>query len=85
MTQIGTLIAQLTEQVQQHDRTCSSPAIAIGMNSFDIERLHLEEGEEILPGIRLQADSGPPETARIICNGQYEQTETRKVQICLTR
>jgi hypothetical protein len=43
----------------------------IGMAHFDIERLGLEEGEEILPGIVLQADGGPTGQFRILCDGRH--------------
>src|SRR5579884_3595122 len=44
----------------------------IGMAYFDIERLGLEEGEEILPGIVLQADGGVTGNFRILCDGQHD-------------
>jgi hypothetical protein len=42
------------------------------MHSFDIDRLGLENGEEILPGIVLQADSGVTGQFRILCDGQHD-------------
>ncbi len=44
----------------------------IGMAYFDIERLGLEEGEELLPGIVLQADGGGTGNFRILCDGQHD-------------
>jgi hypothetical protein len=41
------------------------------MAYFDIERLGLEEGEEILPGIVLQADGGMTAQFRILCDGDH--------------
>jgi hypothetical protein len=41
------------------------------MAHFDIERLGLEEGEELLPGIVLQADGGMTGQFRILCDGQH--------------
>jgi len=38
---------------------------------FDIERLGLEEGEELLPGIVLQGDGGMTGQFRILCDGQH--------------
>src|SRR5436305_3631335 len=43
----------------------------IGMAHFDIERLGLEEGEELLPGIVLQADGGMTGQFRILCDGAH--------------
>jgi hypothetical protein len=41
------------------------------MAHFDIERLDLEEGEEILPGIVLQADGGVTGAFRVLCDGDH--------------
>ncbi len=42
------------------------------MAHFDIERLGLEEGEEILPGIVLQADGGQTGAFRVLCDGRHD-------------
>ncbi len=42
------------------------------MAHFDLERLGLEDGEEILPGIVLQADGGQTSQFRILCDGQHD-------------
>jgi hypothetical protein len=43
------------------------------MAHFDIERLGLEEGEELLPGIVLQADGGVTGNFRILWAGEHEE------------
>jgi hypothetical protein len=43
------------------------------MAYFDIERLGLEEGEEILPGIVLQGDGGMTGQFRVLCDGDHGQ------------
>ncbi len=43
------------------------------MAHFDIERLGLEEGEEILPGIVLQADGGVTGQFRVLCDGDHDE------------
>jgi hypothetical protein len=43
------------------------------MSHFDIERLGLDEGEEILPGIVLQADGGVTGQFRILCDGEHDE------------
>lgn len=45
------------------------------MAHFDIERLGLDEGEEILPGIVLQADGGVTGAFRVLCDGDHEREE----------
>mgnify|MGYP001798349463 CR=1 FL=1 len=47
------------------------PASGIGMAAFDIERMGFDEGEEILPGIRIQADGGGTGNFRILCDGDH--------------
>jgi hypothetical protein len=38
-----------------------------------MERLGLEEGEELLPGIVLQADGGVTGAFRVLCDGDHDQ------------
>lgn len=45
----------------------------IGLHPFDMERLGFDEGEEILPGIRIEADNGAPAAFRILCDGEHEE------------
>ena len=47
----------------------------IGMSHFDLERLDLEEGEEILPGIVLRNDGGTTGNFRILCDGDHDADE----------
>jgi hypothetical protein len=47
----------------------------IGMSYFDIERLDLDEGEEILPGIVLRNDGGTTGNFRILCDGDHDADE----------
>lgn len=75
-TKIGKLLGQLVGAVAAHDRANPTHNTwGIGMAHFDIERLGLEDGEEILPGIILQADGGQPSQFRILCDGQHDEEE----------
>jgi hypothetical protein len=66
------LLESFAQAVAAHDReNPSHNSWGIGMANFDIERLGLEEGEEILPGIVLQADGGVTGNFRILCDGQH--------------
>jgi hypothetical protein len=70
-------IAELLEVVAQgiaiHDReNPGHRSWGIGMAYFDVERLGLEEGEEILPGIVLQVDGGPTGQFRVLCDGEHD-------------
>ena len=83
-TKIAALLERLTQGVAAHDReNPDHHTWGIGMAHFDIERLGLEEGEEILPGIVLQADGGMTGQFRILCDGQHdsgvEETEEEVV------
>jgi hypothetical protein len=73
-SKIATLLEYVARGVASHDR--ENPAHhtwGIGMAHFDIERLGLEEGEELLPGIVLQADGGGTGGFRILCDGLHGQ------------
>jgi hypothetical protein len=70
---IGKLLRRFAEGVASHDReNPDHNSYGIGMANFDIERLGLEEGEEILPGIVLQADGGVTGNFRVLCDGQHD-------------
>jgi hypothetical protein len=73
-SKIAYLLERLAQGVAAHDR--ENPAHhtwGIGMTHFDIERLGLEEGEEILPGIVLQADGGVTGAFRVLCDGDHDE------------
>jgi hypothetical protein len=73
-SKIAALLERLAQGVAAHDReNPTHHTWGIGMAHFDIERLGLEEGEEILPGIVLQADGGVTGAFRVLCNGDHDE------------
>jgi hypothetical protein len=75
-SKIGKLLERFAQGVAAHDRENPDHRTwGIGMAFFDIERLGLEEGEEILPGIVLQADGGQTGNFRILCDGEHDSEE----------
>ena len=71
-SKIAHLLERLAMGVAAHDReNPDHSSWGVGMAHFDIERLGLEEGEEILPGIVLQADGGVTGAFRVLCNGDH--------------
>src|SRR5437660_8770256 len=78
-SKIAYLLERLAQGVTAHDReNPSHHTWGIGMTHFDIERLGLEEGEEILPGIVLQADCGVTGQFRVLCDGQHDEGATEQ-------
>ena len=74
INKIAYLLERLAQGVAAHDReNPGHHTWGIGMTHFDIERLGLEDGEEILPGIVLQADGGVTGAFRILCDGDHDQ------------
>ncbi|HET9721009.1 MAG TPA: hypothetical protein VFP55_13095 [Solirubrobacteraceae bacterium] len=72
-SKIAHLLQRLAQGVAAHDReNPTHHSWGIGMSPFDIERLGLEEGEQILPGIVLQADSGVTGAFRVLCDGDHD-------------
>jgi hypothetical protein len=73
-SKIAYLLERLAQGVAAHDReNPGHHTWGIGMAHFDIERLGLEEGEEILPGIVLQADGGVTGAFRVLCDGDHDE------------
>jgi hypothetical protein len=74
-SKIAYLLERVAQGVAAHDR--ENPAHhtwGIGMTHFDIDRLGLDEGEEILPGIVLQADNGVTGAFRVLCDGEHDES-----------
>jgi hypothetical protein len=80
-SKIAYLLERLAQGVSAHDRENPSHRTwGIGMAYFDIERLGLEEGEEILPGIVLQADGGHTGAFRVLCDGDHDEGLEREAE-----
>jgi hypothetical protein len=72
-SKIAYLLERLAQGVAAHDReNPGHHSWGVGMAHFDIERLGLEEGEQILPGIVLQADGGVTGAFRVLCDGDHD-------------
>ena len=62
--------------INAHDReNPTHNAYGIGLAHFDLERLGFDEGEEVLPGITIHADSGVTGNFRVLCDGDHENEE----------
>ena len=67
-------LERFAQAVAAHDReNPTHTAYGIGLAYFDLERLGLEEGEEILPGITIHVDSGVTGNFRVLCDGQHDE------------
>jgi hypothetical protein len=65
---------RFAQAIAAHDReNPTHNAWGIGLSPFDLERLGLEEGEEILPGIVIQADSGVTGNFRVLCDADHDE------------
>jgi hypothetical protein len=71
---MGKLLERFAQGVAAHDReNPGHHSWGIGMAAFDIERLGFDDGEEILPGIVLQADGGVTGNFRVLCDGDHDR------------
>jgi hypothetical protein len=72
-SKMGKLLQSFSMAINAHDReNPDHNSWGIGMAHFDIERLGLEEGEEILPGIVIQTDGGTSGNFRVLCDGEHD-------------
>jgi hypothetical protein len=72
-SKIAKNLERFAQAVASHDRENPTHTTwGIGMTPFDIERLGLDEGESILPGIVIQADNGVTGNFRILCDGDHD-------------
>src|ERR1700680_1653727 len=66
-------LERFAQAVASHDReNPTHTAHGIGLAHFDMERLGFDEGEEILPGITIHADSGVTGNFRVLCDGEHD-------------
>jgi hypothetical protein len=76
-SKIAKNLERFAQAVAAHDReNPSHTAYGIGLAHFDMERLGFDEGEEVLPGITIHADSGVTGNFRVLCDGEHEQELT---------
>ena len=47
--------------------------LGLGLSSFDIDRLGLEIGEEILPGVPIQEINVTVGNFRVLCDGEHDE------------
>jgi len=81
-SKISYLLERLSQGVAAHNReNPGHHTWGIGMSYFDIERLGLEEGEEILPGIMLQSDGGVSGNFRVLCDGDHGAGEKEEEEV----
>ena len=67
--------------VNAHDReNPTHTAHGIGLNPFDLDRLGLEDGEEILPGITIAADQGVTGNFRVLCDGEHDHDQAASAE-----
>ena len=70
-------LERFAQAVSAHDReNPTHTAYGIGLAHFDMERLGLDEGETILPGITIHADGGVTGNFRVLCDGDHEEELT---------
>ena len=83
-------LERFAQAVAAHDReNPTHTAHGIGLSHFDMERLGFEEGEAILPGITIHADSGVTGNFRVLCDGEHdgerEESEQEAVEAFATQ
>ncbi|HEY8305035.1 MAG TPA: hypothetical protein VIG42_10670 [Solirubrobacteraceae bacterium] len=67
-------LERFAQAVAAHDReNPTHTAYGIGLSHFDLERLGLEEGEAILPGIRVEVDGGVSGNFRVLCDAEHDE------------
>ncbi len=73
-SKIAKNLERFAQAIAAHDReNPTHTAHGIGLAHFDMERLGFDEGEEILPGITIHADSGVTGNFRVLCDGQHDE------------
>lgn len=86
MSKIAKNLERFAQAVASHDReNPTHTAWGIGLAPFDLDRLGLDEGEEILPGIRIEPDRGVTGNFRVLCDGEHDGERAVEVEAQTTR
>jgi hypothetical protein len=64
-------IERFRQAVQAHDRENPDHDPAIGLSYHDLERLGMDVGEELWPGVCVYDDGGQASNFRVLCNGEH--------------
>jgi hypothetical protein len=66
------------QAVATHDvENPTHTSFGIGLAHFDAERLGLEDGEELWPGIRIGVDGKTAGNFRVLCDGEHDECDLR--------
>jgi hypothetical protein len=89
-SKIAANLRRFAMAINAHDReNPTHTAFGIGLHPFDLDRLGFEEGEEVVPGITIQADDGVTGNFRVLCDGDHleelEAAEEEVVEAVSTR
>lgn len=56
-----------------NDQNPDHNVLGLGLSAYDIERLGLEIGEEILPGVPIQEINVTVGNFRVLCDGEHDE------------
>lgn len=80
-SKIAKNLERFRQGVAGHDReNPNHTAYGIGLSHFDMERLGFEEGEDLWPGIRVEADGGQSANFRVLCDGEHDEANGPAVE-----
>ena len=81
MSAIGLNLRRWRIAVATHDvENPTHTSYGIGLSHFDIERLGLEEGEELWSGITLYCDAKGTGNFRVLCDGDHDNARETSAQ-----
>lgn len=76
MSKIAANMKAFQMAVNSHDReNPTHAAYGIGLSAFDMDRLGLDEGETILPGIVIQCDGKTSGNFRVLCDVDHDKID----------
>ncbi len=80
-------IERFRQAVAAHDREnpTHERAYGIGVSHFDLERLGLEEGEQLWAGVTVQVDGKASGNFRVICGLNHGEQPVQEAEEKVTR
>lgn len=73
MSAMAKNLERFVQAINSHDRENPTHTThGLGLSGFDLDRLGIEVGEEILPGITIQQVDVPSGVFRVLCDGEHD-------------
>lgn len=81
MSTFGKNLAVFKKSMENHDKVNDHKGWGIGLAYFDLERMGLEEGEELWSGVTVHSDGKTAGNFRILCECEGDKPKSEEEEV----